>query len=295
MALPLRRTLARLAAALALATGSAAAARAQDVECLVYLKSGEVVHGRVADRPPGAIVTIATSPAASRTFPMAEVDSIVAIRRLEPALARPVRALRPRSLQLGLSAAYSHGRSAVGSETTGSSEDVGLAASVSFFVVPGLALGVGAGISRSTSNSTYEAAPAHGTTSVRSTSWGLGPYLAYYVGAGHRTGKVAGSLYPYLAAGVHFGGGTDSTAAEYYGTGLSYVDFVSSSFSGHSEFVEAGVLCMLGEWAGIAVGVAYTDESSRRRAASMSSIQAETARASTRYVDVELGLRWFLY
>ncbi len=295
MAPPARRTLTLFAVTAALALACPESAHAQGVACLVYLKSGEVVPGWIEDRPPGAAVTVVVTGGASRTYPMAEVDSIVAIRRLEPAVKRPARALRPRSLALGLSAAYSHGRSEVGSETTGRSEDVGLSASVSFFVVPGLALGVGAGISRSTSSSTYETAPLHGTTSMRSTSWGLGPYVAYYLGAGRRTARAAGSLYPYVAAGVHLGGGSDSTAAEYYGTGVSYVDFISSSFSGHSAFVEAGVLCLLADWAGIAAGVTYTDEASRQRSASMSSIQAETAHASTRYLDVQVGLRWFLY
>lgn len=292
---PLRRTVTRLAAALALAFAFAAPARGQGVECLVYLKNGQVVHGRIPDRPPVDSVTVATSGTAARTFSMADVDSIITVRRLEPTVARPVRALRPRSVVLGLSAAYSHGRSETGSETTGTSEDVGASASLAFFVVPGLALGVSAGVSHSTSNSTYSAPPTHGTTATRSTSWGIGPYVTYYLGAGRRTQKAAGSLYPYLAAGVHFGGGSDSTGAEYFAPGYAYVDFFATSLSGHSDFVEAGVMCMLADWAAIAAGVSYTDESSRQRSASMSSIQPETAHGSTKYVDVELGLRWFLY
>jgi hypothetical protein len=292
---PLRRTVTRLAVALALATGFAAPARGQGVECLVYLKNGEVVHGRIPDRPPDASVTVAISGDAVRTFAMADIDSIITVRRLEPTVASPARALRPRSVVLGLSAGYSHGRSETGSETTGSSEDVAASASVEFFVVPGLALGVSAAVSHGTSNSTYSAPPAHGITATASTSWGIGPYVTYYLGAGRRTRKVAGSLYPYLAAGVHFGGGSDSTGAQYFAPGYGYVDFFATSFSGHSDFVEAGVMCMLADWAALTAGVSYTEESSRQRSASMSSIQPETALGSTRYVDVELGLRWFLY
>jgi hypothetical protein len=292
---PLRRTVTHLAAALALASAFAAPARGQDVECLVYLKTGEVVHGRIPDRPLDASVTVATSGAAVRTFAMAEVDSIITVRRLEPTVARPARALQPRSLVLGLSAGYSHGRSETGSEATGTSEGVAASATVAFFVIPGLTLGVSADVSHRTSNSTYSAPPVRGTTATRSTSWGIGPYVTYYLGAGRRTRKVAGSLYPYLAAGVHFGGGSDSTGAEYFAPNYGYVDFFATSLSGHSDFVEAGVMCMLADWAAIAAGVSYTDESSRQRSASMSSIQPETAHGSTRYVDVQLGMRWFLY
>ncbi len=254
-----------------------------------------MVRGRIAERLTGVSVVVAASGDSIRTFTMAEVDSIVTTRRLWPAVARPARAFRPRSIALGLSAGYSHGRSELGSTTTGSSEEAGISTSVAYFVMPGLALGVGAGVSHATAHSTYAEAPAHGTTVAQSTTWGIGPYVVYYLGGGRPTSRVAGSLYPYVAAGVHFGGGSDSTDAEYYSPTYGYVDFYSSSFSGHSDFVEAGLLCMVAEWAAVAVSVEYSDESSRERSASMTSIEPQTLHASHRYLDVQLGLRWFLY